>query len=171
MSEFIKFVVICLLLLAIVGGALYGLSYAWTDFTGQMEMRRLEALAEQARADAAKLEAEAERTREQAGLVQAEAARELARGEADAIRAPALAAAKTVNRQSAIMWYWGALTPLGLLFTALVLVVAGFVLGLTTLMGGIAFVHLDVGGEIRRILHATAQEGVNCEQTQAQEVQ
>jgi hypothetical protein len=143
--DFLKFAGICILLLAIVGAALYGLSYAWTDFTGQMEMRRLEAEAEQARA-------EADRAREQAGLVQAEAARELARGEADAIRAPALAAAKAVNRQSAIMFYWGALTPLGLLFTALVLVVAGFALGMTTLMGGVAFVRLDVAADIRRKL-------------------
>lgn len=162
MSEFIKFTVICLLLLAIVGGTLYGLSYAWTDFTGQLEMRRLEAKAEQARADAAKLEAEASRMREQTGLVQAEAARELARGEADAIRAPAEAAAKAVNRQSAIMWYWGALTPLGLLFTALVLLVAGFAIGMTTVMGGIAFVRLDVGGDIWRKLMGEA----HCEKTQ-----
>jgi hypothetical protein len=143
--DFLRFAGICILLLAIVGAALYGLSYAWTDFTGQMEMRRLEAEAEQARA-------EADRAREQAGLVQAEAARELARGEADAIRAPAEAAAKAVNRQSAIMFYWGALTPLGLLFTALVLVVAGFALGMTTLMGGVAFVRLDVAADIRRMM-------------------
>ena len=152
MADFLKFAAICILLLAIVGGALYGLGYAWTDFTGQLETRRLEAEAVRAQADAAKLQAEADRTHEQAGLVQAQAARELARGEADAIRAPALAAAKTVNRQSAIMWYWGVLTPLGLLVTALVLLVAGFALGTTTMMGGVAFVKLGVSKQIQAFL-------------------
>ena len=160
MSDFLKFAAICILLLIIIGGALYALDYIWTDFLHQNEVRQLEAKASWAEALAAKTQAEAERTREEAFLAQAEADKILAAGEADAIRAPAEAAARTVDRQSAVLVWWGVLTPFGVVLGTLILLVAGFGLGMTAVVAGAAFVKLGVKDSLDKLL-ARKDEEVN----------
>jgi hypothetical protein len=107
----------CLLIGITVIGAVLALD-AWDSFTGKLEIRRLEA---QAAAESAR-----------AGRVAAEAALEreagehaLKEGQADAIRAPAEAAARAVDRQSVTLMYYGMLTPLGIVGLALALMAAG----------------------------------------------
>jgi len=70
--------------------------YGWLEYSGEMEVRRLVA-------QAAALTAQAEAD---------EAAAELAN--ANAVLAPAEAAALTVERQSAVMTFYGVLTPAAL---------------------------------------------------------
>lgn len=160
MSDFLKFATICILLLVIIGSALYALDWIWTDFLHQNEVRKLEAEARRAEAIAIEVQAEAARTREEAFLAQAEADKILAAGEADAIRAPAEAAARTVDRQSAVLVWWGVLTPFGVVLGTLILLVAGFGLGMTAVVAGAAFVKLGVKDSLDKLL-ARKDEEVN----------
>ena len=134
MNDFLKFAAICILLLGVLVVMFIGLDYIWTDFLHQNEVRKLEAEARRAEAIAIEVQAEAARTREEAFLAQAEADKILAAGEADAIRAPAEAAARTVDRQSAVLTWWGMLTPFGVVLGAFTLLVDGFVLGMTAVV-------------------------------------
>lgn len=158
MKDFLKFAAICILLLAIIGGALYALDWIWTDFLHQNEVRKLEAEARRAEAVAVETLAEAERTREEAFLAQAEADKILAAGEADAIRAPALAAARTVDRQSAILAWWGMLTPFGVVLGILIILVAGFGLGMTVVVAGIAFARFGVKDTLDKMIKSLKDE-------------
>ena len=82
--------------------------YGWLEYSGEMEVRRLVA-------QAAALTAQAEAD---------EAAADLAN--AEAVLAPAEAAALTVERQSAVMTFYGVITPLGLVAVAFTIVILGF---------------------------------------------
>lgn len=91
--------------LVVVGvvAALVGL-YFWGEYTGENEVRRLEAQAAHLRAQAAAVEAAANLE-----AAQGEAALKGAQG--DAIRAPAEAAARVVDSQRRVVAFYGYLTP------------------------------------------------------------
>jgi len=120
------------LIIAVIGYAIYT---GWTSLTGQLAIRRVEARASQA-------QAEADRLREAAELAEAQAAREKARGEADALRIDAGAAAevieagaRTINRQSFIALLYGVLTPVGVVIGLVLAIVAGLAIGALIVMG------------------------------------
>jgi len=110
------------MIVILLGGVLGLVWYTWQDMTGTLAIRRAEAAASQAAA-------EANLARNRADAALAEGARALAMGEADAIRAPAEAAGRAVDRQSALILYWGLLGPFGILFTLLSIGVGAFTLG------------------------------------------
>jgi len=90
--------------------------YGWLEYSGEMEVRRLVA-------QAAALTAQAEAD---------EAAAELAN--ANAVLAPAEAAALTVERQSAVMTFYGVLTPAALVAVAFTIMVLSLACGFALAM-------------------------------------
>ena len=83
--------------------------YGWLEYSGEMEVRRLVA---QAAADEAAAE----------------------RANAEAVLAPAEAAALTVERQSAVMTFYGVLTPAALVVATFTIMVLGLVCGFALAM-------------------------------------
>ena len=92
--------VVILAIVAVCAVAYYG----WLEYSGEMEVRRLIA---QAAADEAAAE----------------------RANAEAVLAPAEAAALTVERQSAVMTFYGVITPFGLVAVAFTIMVLGLICG------------------------------------------
>jgi len=105
MFRSLAILVVVVLAIGAVGAVAY---YGWLEYSGELEVRRLVA-------QAAALTAQAEAD---------EAAAELAN--ANAVLAPAEAAALTVERQSAVMTFYGVITPLGLVAVAFTIVILGF---------------------------------------------
>lgn len=120
-----------ILIIGVIGYTIYT---GWTSLAGQLATRNAEARANQA-------QAEADRLREAAELAEAQAAMEKARGEADALRIDAGAAAevieagaRTINRQSFIVLLYGALTPVGVAITLILAVAVGLTTGALIVM-------------------------------------
>lgn len=129
-----------IVILAVVVVGLGAAWYAVQDATGQLEIR-------QAEAEATRAQAQAERDRARADAARAQGERALAEAEGDAIRAPAMAAATAVRRQSFILTVWGLLAPVLLVLAAMVLVLMAILAGamLVTALRGLGvgrYLHL-----------------------------
>ena len=102
-----------LVILAVVVAAIVAVCavtyYGWLEYSGEMEVRRLVA---QAAADEAAAE----------------------RANAEAVLAPAEAAALTVERQSAVMTFYGVLTPAAVVVVAFTIMVLGLMCGFALAM-------------------------------------
>ena len=108
-----------LALVVVILGVCY---YGFMEYTGALDVQRLELEVARAEAQAALTQAAAERAR-------AEGEATLRAAEGDAIRAPALAAARAVDRMSGVLAFWGVLTPGGLMLAMALAVVAGGFVG------------------------------------------
>lgn len=124
---------IAIMLVMVIGAALIGgvLAYeTWMDYTGKAEIRRLEAAASVADANAREAEALAEALRNQAELERAMGEHALKKAEGEAIKAPAQAAAMAVRMQALIVGFWtiGGPIIIGVLLGLIAAIVAVWVL-------------------------------------------
>ena len=104
--------------IVVIGGLMLGL---WC-LSGQAETLRLQTQTNADRAAAAAYQAAANKAL-------AEGEKIMAQGEADAIRAPAEAGARAIDRQSLVMTYYGLLTPVAIGVAIMLAIGGGICLG------------------------------------------
>lgn len=109
-----RVIVSLVLIAAILLGGFLALNAAYTEYmriTGQLEIRKAEAETEKLQAQVDLESAAADRARAEGERIAAEGDRAQAIAIGEAIKAPSEAAARTVDRQSAVMTFWGFITP------------------------------------------------------------
>jgi len=119
---------ISVLLVALLIWGLYSLAINSKE---QLELRLLRLKADLAAAEAQAETAKADRVRAEEERIEAEGERELAKGQAEIFRA----AARTIDRTSAVVVFYSALTPLAILAAFLTMGALGAVVGCSLLLG------------------------------------